>query len=43
MKKKNAGLIVGVVALVVAGAWYMNKGDGAQAENGQGGKGPGGG
>ncbi|CAN7606300.1 efflux RND transporter periplasmic adaptor subunit [Massilia sp. LjRoot122] len=42
MKKKNAGFIVGVVALAVAGAWYLNKGDGAHADNGQGGKGPGG-
>jgi RND family efflux transporter MFP subunit len=41
MKKKNAGLILGVVALAVAGAWYLNKGDGAHADNGQGGKGPG--
>jgi RND family efflux transporter MFP subunit len=41
MKKKNAGIIVGVVALAVAGAWYLNKGDGAHAE-GPGGKGPGG-
>ena len=41
MKKKNAGFIVGVVALAVAGAWYLNKGDGAHADNGQGGKGPG--
>lgn len=40
MKKKNAGFIVGVVALAVAGAWYLNKGDGAHADNGQG-KGPG--
>lgn len=32
MKKKNAGLIVGAVALAVAGAWYLNKGDGAHAE-----------
>lgn len=42
MKKKNAGFIVGVVALAVAGAWYLNKGEGAHADNGQGGKGPGG-
>ncbi|MGI4844006.1 MAG: efflux RND transporter periplasmic adaptor subunit [Janthinobacterium lividum] len=42
MKKKNAGWMVGVVALAVAGAWYLNKGDGAHADNGQGGKGPGG-
>ncbi len=41
MKKKNAGFIVGVVALAVAGAWYLTKGDGAHADNGQG-KGPGG-
>ncbi|QOY94931.1 efflux RND transporter periplasmic adaptor subunit [Massilia sp. UMI-21] len=41
MKNKNAGFIVGVVALAVAGAWYLNKGDAAHAENG-GGKGPGG-
>ena len=40
MKKKNAGFIVGVVALAVAGAWYLNKGNGAHAE-GQGGQGPG--
>ncbi|MEX5747981.1 efflux RND transporter periplasmic adaptor subunit [Massilia sp. X63] len=43
MKKKNAGLIVGVVALAVAGAWYLNKVDGAHAEGpGKGGGGPGG-
>lgn len=43
MKKKNAGLIVGVVVLAVAGAWYLNKGDGAHAEGpGKGGGGPGG-
>jgi len=41
MKKKSAGFIVGVVALAVAGAWYLNKGDGAHADNGPG-KGPGG-
>jgi len=41
MKKKNAGFIVGVVALAVAGAWYLNKGDGAHADNGAKG-GPGG-
>jgi RND family efflux transporter MFP subunit len=41
MKKKNAGIIVGVVALALAGGWYLNKGDGAHAE-GPGGKGPGG-
>jgi RND family efflux transporter MFP subunit len=40
MKKKNAGFIVGAVALAVAGAWYLNKGDGAHADNGAG-KGPG--
>ncbi len=41
MKKKNAGWIVGVVAVAVAGAWYLNKGDGAHAEGpgGPGGKG----
>ncbi|KFI08046.1 efflux RND transporter periplasmic adaptor subunit [Massilia sp. BSC265] len=41
MKKKNAGFIVGVVALAVAGAWYLNKGDGAHAEGGMGGQGKG--
>lgn len=41
MKKKNVGLIAGVVALAVAGAWYLNKGDGAHAE-GPAGRGPGG-
>lgn len=41
MKKKNAGIIAGIVAVAVAGAWYLNKGDGAQAEGpgGKGGKG----
>ena len=39
MNKKNIGITATVVALAVAGAWYMNKGDAAQAE---GGKGPGG-
>ena len=43
MKKKNVGVIATVVALAVAGAWTMNKDNGAQADNGQGGKGPGGG
>lgn len=32
MKKKNTGLIVAAVALAVAGAWYVNKEDGAAAE-----------
>ncbi|SFD91501.1 efflux RND transporter periplasmic adaptor subunit [Massilia yuzhufengensis] len=41
MKKKNVGIIAAVVALAVAGAWYMNKGEGAHAEGngGPGGKG----
>jgi RND family efflux transporter MFP subunit len=44
MKKKNVGVIVTAVALAVAGAWYLNKGDGVLAEGAKGaGKGPGGG
>lgn len=41
MNKKNAGIIVGIVAVAVAGAWYLNKGDGAHAggQGGPGGKG----
>ncbi|MCA1856087.1 efflux RND transporter periplasmic adaptor subunit [Massilia oculi] len=42
MKKKNAGLIVGAVALAVAGAWYLNKDEGAHAEAKGGPGGPGG-
>jgi len=40
MKKKNAVILVGVIA-IAAGAWYLNKGDGAHAEGpgGPGGKG----
>ena len=42
MKKKNVGLITGAVALALAGAWYVNQGGGAHAENGKGGPGKGG-
>ncbi len=42
MRKKNLGLIVGAVALVAAGAWYLDKGEGALAEGKGGGGGPGG-
>ncbi|WP_026354949.1 efflux RND transporter periplasmic adaptor subunit [Massilia niastensis] len=41
MKKKNLGLICGIAALAVAGAWYLNQGSGAHADNGAGAKGPG--
>jgi len=40
MKKKNAGVIAAIAALVVAGGWYLNQGNDAKAE-GAGGKGPG--
>jgi RND family efflux transporter MFP subunit len=40
MKKKNVGVIAGIAALAVAGAWYLNQGNDAKAE-GPGGKGPG--
>lgn len=40
MKKKNAGVIATIAALVVAGGWYLNQGNDAKAE-GPGGKGPG--
>ena len=43
MNKKNIGITATVVALAVAGAWYMNKGDGAPADNGKGPGGKGGG
>ncbi|MGH8853071.1 MAG: efflux RND transporter periplasmic adaptor subunit [Telluria sp.] len=42
MKKKNVGILAGIVALAVAGAWYVNQGDGAQAEGQQGPGGKGG-
>lgn len=41
MNKKNAGVIAGIAALVVAGGWYLNQGNEAKAE-GAAGKGPGG-
>ncbi|WP_137172329.1 efflux RND transporter periplasmic adaptor subunit [Massilia sp. HP4] len=40
MKKKNVGVIATIAALVVAGGWYLNQGNGAKAE-GPGGQGPG--
>ena len=45
MKKKNVGVLAGLAALALAGAWYVNQGGGAHAEgNGKGGQGgPGGG
>lgn len=42
MNKKNIGITATIVALAVAGAWYMNKGDGAQADGAGGPGGPGG-
>jgi membrane fusion protein, multidrug efflux system len=41
MNKKNVGVIATIVALAVAGAWYANRGDSAQAQaqQGPGGKG----
>lgn len=41
MNKKNAGVIAGIAALVVAGGWYLNQSNEAKAE-GAAGKGPGG-
>lgn len=32
MNKKNAGVIAGIAALAVAGAWYLNQGNDAKAE-----------